>query len=144
VREGLRVREVVDRDELEALDFAFGERANAGLRVREAFRALGCKVLPVFGLPSAADLTEIGRRLAALELSAAPPSTAFPVVDEQTATPAKNPAKNPRRASKKSPSTTKPAKVIQSTPKATASPRTAPKKLSFDIDSISGGRRPKS
>jgi hypothetical protein len=128
----------------DAFVVAFGERANAGLRVRDAFRALGCKALPVFGLPSAADLTEIGRRLAALELSAAPPSTAFPVVDEQTATPAKNPAKNPRRASKKSPSTTKPAKVIQSTPKATASPRTAPKKLSFDIDSISGGRRPKS
>jgi len=128
----------------DAFVVAFGERANAGLRVREAFRALGCKVLPVFGLPSAADLTEIGRRLAALEANAASPSAMPPVVAEQTATPAKNPAKSPRRASQKTPSPTKPAKVIKSTPKVAASPRTVAKKLSFDIGSISGGRRPKS
>jgi hypothetical protein len=101
-------------------------------------------VLPVFGLPSAADLTEIGRRLAALEANAASPSAMPPVVAEQTATPAKNPAKNPRRASQKTPSPTKPAKVVKSTPKVAASPRTEAKKLSFDIGSISGGRRPKS
>ena len=128
----------------DAFVIAFGERANAGLRVRDAFRALGCKALPVFGLPSAADLTEIGRRLAALELTAAPPSAVSPVVGEQTATSAQNQAKNPRRASKRSPSTTKSPVVMQTTPKAAASPRTVAKKLSFDIGSISAGRRPKS
>jgi hypothetical protein len=124
----------------DAFVVAFGERANAGLRVREAFRVLGCKVLPVFGLPSAADLTEIGRRLAALEANAASPSAVPPVVAEQTGTP----AKNPRRASKKSPSKTKPAKAIQTTPKAAASPRTVAKKPSFDIGSIARARQPKS
>jgi hypothetical protein len=101
-------------------------------------------VLPVFGLPSAADLTEIGRRLAALEANAASPSAVPPVVAEQAATPAKNPARNPRRASKKSPSKTKPAKAIQTTPKAAASPRTVAKKPSFDIGSIARARQPKS
>jgi len=128
----------------DAFVLAFGERANAGLRVRDAFRALGCKVLPVFGLPSPADLAEIGRRLAALEANAAPLSAVTPIVDDQTVKPEKIPAKNPRRASKKSPSKTKPAKAIQTTPKAAASPRTVAKKPSFDIGSIARARQPKS